>query len=326
MIISPSSFPGAPFWQFNGHLQTLVPGIRRRVLGVHYERERIATPDDDFLDLDWVRQGNRRLVILTHGLEGDSGRQYIRGMAKLFTQQGWDALAWNCRSCSGEMNRAFRMYHHGDIEDIQTVIQHALSDGKYDTIALIGFSMGGNITMKYLGVTGENVPPQIRAAVAFSSPCDIAEGADVLDRWDNTLYRVRFLRALAKKIRVKEERFPEKINTQKLKNVRRWRDFDEWFSAPLCGFRTAAEFHEQASAKNFVAGIRVPTLLISALNDPILTPACFPIEIARDHPFFHLEMPTGGGHCGFQARGEEEVAWSERRALEFVNASMKYKL
>lgn len=322
MIISPSSFPGSPFWQFNGHLQTLVPGVRRRVAGVQYQRERISTPDDDFLDLDWVRPGNRRLVILTHGLEGDSSRQYVRGMAKLFGQQGWDALAWNCRSCSGEMNRAFRMYHHGDIEDIQTVIKHAIGLGQYDSVALIGFSMGGNITMKYLGVTGENVPPQIQAAVAFSSPCDIAEGADVLDRWDNTIYRMRFLRALGRKIKVKEERFPDKINTQKLKEVRRWRDFDEWFSAPLCGFRSAAEFHEQASAKNFVAGIRVPTLLISALNDPILTPACFPVDIAQNHPFFHLEMPTGGGHCGFQARGEAEFAWSERRALEFVHGSM----
>ncbi len=318
MIISPSSFPGAPRGQFNGHLQTLVPGIGRRVPGVAYERERIATPDDDFLDLDWVRRGHRRLVVLTHGLEGDSSRQYIRGMAKFFGQNGWDVLAWNCRSCSGEMNRAFRMYHHGDVEDIQTVVSHVLAGNNYDTLALIGFSMGGNITMKYLGVLGDQVPAQIRAAVAFSSPCDIAAGADVLDRWDNKLYKVRFLRALSQKIQVKNERFPGKVDLTKLKEVRRWRDFDEWFSAPLCGFQTASEFHEQASAKNFVAGIRRPTLLISALNDPILTPDCFPVDVAREHPFFHLEMPAGGGHCGFQMRGGKEVTWSEQRALEFV--------
>ncbi|MEO6038771.1 MAG: alpha/beta fold hydrolase, partial [Saprospiraceae bacterium] len=220
----------------------------------------------------------------------------------------------------GEMNRAFRMYHHGDTEDIHTVVQHALHTDKYDSLALIGFSMGGNITMKYLGVQGENAPAQIRAAVAFSSPCDIAAGADVLDRWDNTLYKVRFMRALTQKIQLKNEHFPGKINLAKLKEVRRWRDFDEWFSAPLCGFQSAAEFHHQASAKNFVAGIRVPTLLISALNDPILTPDCFPVDIAREHPFFHLEMPQGGGHCGFQVRGEKEVTWSERRALEFVES------
>lgn len=323
MIIAPSSFPGSPLGQFNGHLQTLVPGIRRRVPGVHYQRERIATPDDDFLDLDWIQKGHRRLVVLTHGLEGDSERQYVRGMARYFGQHGWDVLAWNCRSCSGEMNLAFRMYHHGDTEDIQTVVSHALENKSYDELALIGFSMGGNITMKYLGVLGEKAPPQIRAAVAFSSPCDIAAGADVLDRWDNTLYRVRFLRALSRKIQVKNERFPGKINLEKLKDVRRWRDFDEWFSAPLCGFGSASEFHEQASAKNFVAGIRVPTLLISALNDPILTPACFPVDIAREHPFFHLEMPAAGGHCGFQARGDDQVAWSERRALEFVESVIK---
>ncbi len=317
-LISVSSYKGAPWWQFNGHLQTLVPGIFRKPPSTIYHRERIVTPDDDFLDLDWVRSDAQQLVVLTHGLEGNSGSQYVKGMAHLFHTQGWEVLAWNCRSCSGEMNRAFRMYHHGDTADIHTVLSHALRQKAYDRVVLVGFSMGGNITMKYLGTRGTEVFPEIKAAVAFSSPCDIAAGAVVLDHWYNFIYKYRFLSLLSKKIHKKALDFPGKLDVQKLKQIKQWRDFDEWFSAPLCGFDSADVFHRQASAKNFIEGIRVPTLLVSAKNDPILTESCFPIDIASQHQYFHLELPVQGGHCGFRSADDRVYAWSERRALEFV--------
>ena len=315
-----SSYPGPPLWQFNGHLQTIAPGVLRRVVDVHYTRERIATPDGDFLDLDWIRAGHPRLVLLTHGLEGNSDRQYIRGTAKLFAQHGWDVLAWNCRSCSGEMNRAFRMYHHGDTEDIGQVVRHALTTGRYEQLVLVGYSMGANITLKYLGVQGERAPVQLRAATVFSAPCDLESGAEVLDRWDNGFYRRRFLNALSEKIREKDRQYPGQLDIRRLAEVRRWRDFDEWFSAPICGYRDAADFYRNASAKNFIAGIRVPTLLVNASNDPILTPACMPVDIARDHAWFHLELPQAGGHCGFMTAGDE-FSWAERRALEFCQSA-----
>jgi uncharacterized protein len=321
-LIEKTSYPGPPRWQYNGHLQTLYPGIFRRVRGVRYQRERIETPDADFLDLDWLCTGNRRLLVLTHGLEGNSHSSYLIGMAKYAHAHGWDVLAWNCRSCSGEMNRAFRMYHHGDIEDIGTVVDHAVGTKRYDTLALAGYSMGGNITMKYLGVRGRNIPKEIVAGVAFSSPCDIAAGADVLDRWDNWIYRTKFQRALLAKLRVKAKAFPGRLDMSKAALLRRWRDFDEYFSAPICGFASAAEFHAQASAKNFIEGIRVPTLLVSAKNDPILTSACFPVDIAQKHAFFHLELTEEGGHCGFMSR-EGAAFWSEERALEFVEGVMR---
>lgn len=319
-LIESSSFPGAPFWQSNGHLQTLAPGILRRVQGIDYQRERIETSDDDFLDLDWIiTPGNKKLVVITHGLEGNSGAQYVKGTAKLFFQNGWDALAWNCRSCSGEMNRQFRMYHHGDTEDISAVINHALKTRGYESVVLVGYSMGANISMKFLGTQGQKLPKQVKAAAVFSAPCDIRAGADVLDRWDNALYKFRFMRDLYHKIKVKAIQHPGKIDISNFKKVRYWRDFDEYFSAPISGYASAADFHQQASAKNFLAGIKTPTLLVSALNDPILTPECFPIAIARNHPYFHLELTSGGGHCGFQAKGDKTFFWSERRALEFCS-------
>lgn len=317
-LIESSTFPGAPYWQIGGHLQTIVPGLFRRVKGFDYQRERIETPDADFLDLDWLRSGSsRRLVLITHGLEGNSGASYARGTAKLFSQNGWDALAWNCRTCSGEMNLQFRMYHHGDTEDISTVINHALADGQYDTLVLVGYSMGGNISLKYLGTRGENVPKQVKAAAVFSAPVNIRAGADVLDRWDNALYKYRFMLSLYRKIKVKAAQHPGKIDLSKFRQVRRWRDFDEYFSAPISGYGSATDFHQQASAINFLSGIRVPALLVSAKNDPILTAECFPMEIAREHPYLHFELTKAGGHCGFQALHGTEFSWAEHRALEF---------
>ncbi|MCC6413714.1 MAG: alpha/beta fold hydrolase [Saprospiraceae bacterium] len=316
-FIERSSFPAAPFWQYNGHLQTLVPGIMRRVEGIEYNRERIETPDGDFLDLDWIVSGHPRLLIITHGLEGNSTRQYVMGAAKLFSQNGYDVLAWNCRSCSGEMNRAFRMYHHGDTDDISAVVNHALGTGRYNKVVMTGFSMGANITLKYLGTQGEKLPSAIKAAAVFSAPCDLRSGAEVLDRWDNSIYRRRFLKALAGKMHAKSEQYPGRIDVSKLPQVKRWRDFDEWFSAPVCGYRNADDFYTQASARHFIEGLRIPTLLANAANDPILTPECMPHELARKHDFFHFEMPAEGGHCGFQTRGTDEFTWSERRALAF---------
>lgn len=214
------------------------------------------------------------------------------------------------------MNRAFRMYHHGDVEDIGTVIGHALAGGAYDTLTLVGFSMGGNITMKYVGMLGERIPEQIRTAVAYSSPCSLESASDTLDRWDNAVYRRRFMKALLKKLQEKDRQFPGKLDLGRARAVRRWRDFDEWFSAPICGYRDAQDFYHHSSARNFVGTTRIPTLLVNAWNDPILTAECMPVDLAREHDMFYLELPREGGHCGFAVKGDR-YTWAERRALEF---------
>ena len=166
-LIEKSSYNLHRFYIKNGHFETIIPSIFGQVRGINYERERIPTPDDDFLDLDWLKAKNEKLIILSHGLEGNSGRYYVMSMAKYFHHKGWDVLAWNYRSCSGEMNRALRLYHHGVTDDFDVVIQHALKTPQYQKIALAGFSMGGSTTLKYLGEKGSELDPRIFAAVTF---------------------------------------------------------------------------------------------------------------------------------------------------------------
>lgn len=310
-----SSYPGPPVFQFNGHLQTILPALRK--IPLDFYRERLELPDGDFLDLDWLTTGSKRLVVLSHGLEGNSHRPYIKGMARRFAHEGWDVLAWNCRSCSGEMNRAPRLYHHGDIGDLDQVLQQVLRAGNYEDITLIGFSMGGSILLKYLGVHAGELSPAIRRGIAFSSPCNLAASAASLDLPGNGFYRRRFLRALELKLRAKEKQFPGLLDVDKFSEIRIWKDFDEHFSAPLNGFRSAAEFYHQASAENFMPAIRIPVLLVNAWNDPILPPACTPVGLCRQHPTIVLETPRRGGHVGFDVAGRSSN-WMETRALEFV--------
>jgi predicted alpha/beta-fold hydrolase len=317
-IIQNSSYQNPPFYQFNGHLQTIIPGIFRKVKDVNYQRERLELADQDFLDLDWIFKDSKNLVLLSHGLEGSSDRQYIQGAAKLFSKNNWDVLAWNCRSCSGEMNRTARLYHHGDIEDIGTVINHALAKKDYQNVVMIGFSMGGAMSLNYLGKNGKKIPAQIKAAVAFSTPCDLKEGAEILNLKSNAVYRKRFLKNLKKKILIKGQEYPGLVDLKKLEDIKEWRDFDEHFSAPLNNYKDADDFYFNSSAKNFMENIQIPTLLVNAQNDPILTPACSPISMAKNHPNLFIENPDQGGHCGFMLPNQE-FAWSEMRALEFAD-------
>ncbi|MVM32162.1 alpha/beta fold hydrolase [Spirosoma sp. HMF4905] len=316
-----SAYPGPPAYQYNGHLQTIIPSLTRKVTDVSYERERLTLADGDFVDLDWIDKGQNRLVILTHGLEGDSSRQYMLGTAKLFAQQGYDVLAWNCRSCSGEMNRAFRLYNHGEIGDLGEVINQALRTKQYTEVALIGYSMGGNITLKYLGVHGKQLPDVIKRGVAISAPTDLGASAVLLDRLANRFYRNRFMKKLVVKLSQKASRFPDQLDMSKLQYVKKWRDFDEFFSAPVNNYSDAEDFYNQASAVNFMAGITTPTLLLNAQNDPLLSPECSPGWLAESHKSIFLETPRLGGHVGFQISRDEHT-YAERRALTFTQSEL----
>lgn len=183
-----SSSYRAPFLLRNTHLHTVYPTLARKVHGVVYMRERLELPDGDFLDLDWVRHGEgRRLAVLCHGLESGSGVQYMRGMTQFLSAQGWDVLALNYRGCSGEENRLPRSYHSGATEDLDAVMEHIQDMNQYSFVALVGFSLGGNLVLKYLG-EGRPLAARVKAAACVSVPCDLASSAERLGSWQCRIY------------------------------------------------------------------------------------------------------------------------------------------
>ena len=317
-IVAPSSYQ-PPIYLRSGHLQTIFPSLFRRFDVKQYQRERIETEDGDFLDLDWSKVGSPRLGIISHGLEGNSHRPYAVGMARKLNQNGWDALAWNYRSCSGEINRRLRFYHNGSIDDLDTVIQHVLRHPYYEKIVLIGFSLGGNLTLVYLGSHDSDPPPQIAGATVFSVPCDLAASAEVLAGIECKLYMRNFLSSLHQKIREKMIVMPNQIHDHGFHRIKNFKDYDEKYTAPLHGFKSAEDYWEKCSSLAYIPNIRIPTLVVNALDDPFLADECYPAGAAADHPYVYLETPTSGGHVGFMQFNGDKSYWSENRAMEFIH-------
>lgn len=289
----------------------------RKVGPLQCQRERVELADGDFLDLEWSRQEQSRLVILCHGLEANAGASYVQEMGCALFQKGWDVLAWSYRGCSGELNRLPRFYHSGATEDLAAVVAHALASHPAEQIDLVGFSLGGNMILKHLGECGEELSPRLGRAVAFSVPCDLACSAAALDTsFNREVYMRRFIRSLADKVRRKHRAFPDdgRLDPTGLERLRTFREFDTAYTAPLHGFRDAEDYWARSSSRPFLARIRVPALLVNAANDPFLGPACYPREEAIGSEFFFLEIPAEGGHVGFPS-GQ---SWMAERALQFL--------
>jgi predicted alpha/beta-fold hydrolase len=317
MPILTSRFHPPPFLR-NGHIQTILPALLPRRLSIAFERERLELEDGDFLDLDWARTGRDKLAILSHGLEGCSDGDYNRGMATALHAAGWDVLAWNLRGCGKEMNRLPRSYHSGETGDLGAVIRSAAT--KYSRIALIGFSLGGNLTLKYLGESSPH--PAVIGAVAISVPIDLAASARALDqRWSNRIYLRRFMKSMIAKVEAKALRFPDQLDASRCRTIRTLQEFDDRYTAPIHGFRDADDYWTKSSARQYLDRITVPTLLLNARDDPFLTPECFPFAEAEPHSYLFLETPESGGHMGFIDLAHASELWSERRAVEFLTKS-----
>jgi predicted alpha/beta-fold hydrolase len=275
--------------------------------------ERLELPDGDFLDLDWVKAGHRRLAVISHGLEGSSKNRDIRGLSAALNKAGWDTLAWNFRGCSGELNRCLRFYHSGETGDLSAVLSHAA--GSYSSLALVGFSLGGNMILKYLGEG--NVHPFVYAAVAISAPVDLASSARALDRRPgNQIYLRRFMKSLAAKVEAKAKQFPTEIDATGVRDVRSFSIFDDRYTARIHGFRDAEDYWSQSSAIGYLNRISIPTLLLNAKDDPFLSLESFPYTEGRQNPCLSLETPDSGGHLGFL---DAQGFWIERRIPEFLN-------
>lgn len=299
------SFPY--FWQSSGHGQTVWRALVARQR-LPYRRERIATPDDDFLDLDWLSTpggaaSDTPLLVFCHGLEGDSQSSYIPlTVEALRRHHNWPVLAWNYRSCSGQLNRQPRFYNLGDTADLETVLAHANAQG-YRRLVLVGFSAGGSIVVNFLAKrAAQALALGVVAAAAISAPMDLAGGATMLERPGSLFYNRRFCHSLAAKVQAKAAHmgsaFP--IEVAGLERVQTLRRFDDWVTAPLHGYASAADYYSQCSGLGLLPQVPVPLLLWNARNDPFLSEACFPPQaLSGTWPQVHGIYPARGGHCGF---------------------------
>jgi predicted alpha/beta-fold hydrolase len=308
----------SPKWLFNGHLETIVPALFRSSSPLPFERERINTADGDFLDLDWLKNGSKELAIISHGLEGNSQRPYMVGMARHFFNNGLDVLNWNYRGCSEDLNHKPIFYHSGATYDLDSVVNHAQSN--YDDVYLIGFSLGGNLTLKYLGEKRKR-SPKIKKGVAISVPLHLESSCIKISSGENFIYSKRFLKTLKEKVVRKAQLFPDDIPTGILRKIKTLFDFDEHYTGPLHGFDGAHDYYKQNSSLYFLESIDIPALVLNAQNDPFLSEKCFPVSLGRKLETVWMEFPKYGGHVGFTPRKKEEIYWSEKRAFEFIKGN-----
>ena len=320
MPILQSSYLPSRIWQ-NPHVSTIYPSAFRKVNGVNYTRERLELSDGDFLDLDWSKSSanNHKLAIFTHGFLGNSTRPYLLGGVKAFNLANYDALAWNHRGLSGENNRFEKITTHGSSNDLEEVINYVLSKKQYTEIILVGYSKGGNISMKYAGQKAENIPPEIKKIIAISSPTDLQGSVDVMGK--SGFYTERFKTKLIKFLLNRSEL----IDNQTLKYFSKFKyldDFTDNYIAPLHGFKDGRDYYEQCAAMQFVDKIRVPTLILNAKNDPVLSESCAMLDVAKHSDYIFSEVPNHGGHCGFFQPNSDGIYWGDKRIVEFVEGNV----
>jgi predicted alpha/beta-fold hydrolase len=270
----------------------------------------------DFLD---GPESSPQLLVI-HGLEGSSDRQYVRGLLSHAAERGWRGVALNFRSCSGTLNRAPRLYHSGDSGELDWVIAELAKRDPGAPILPVGMSLGGNVLLKWLGESGSMAPDEVRAAVAISTPFDLGGSADEMSRGLGRLYSRFFLKSLKAKARVKAREFPDLIDAETVRRARNWREYDNAVTAPLHGFRDAEDYWARSSSIHFLEQIRRPVLLIGAEDDPFLPSASLPHEPVERSAWLHAAFSKKGGHAGFVAGSFpwRPVYWAERKAVEFL--------
>ncbi len=316
----------APFYLFNGHLQTLWPVWQNlRQAPVNWPRERWDTPDGDFIDIDCIHQGaaDKPVVILFHGLEGSAQSHYARGMARVLAQIGWTGYVPHFRGCSGELNRRPRAYHSGDSAEIDWILRKFKARFPDRILCAAGVSLGGNALMKWLGEQGSAAYTVIDAAAAISPPMDVGVCGAWLDHGTNrSIYTQHFLRTMKQQGEARLKLFPNLFDATRMRAATTLREFDDTVTAPLHGFAGVDDYWTRASALPVLGGIRVPTLLLMPANDPFLTDGCYPSPQQCPVPVL-LENPASGGHVGFSGgKGENQDLWLPTRIINFFAQSL----
>jgi hypothetical protein len=329
MYTDRGSPPFRPAWWAPGaHIQTLYGKLFRRVpapAATHLVRW--DTPDGDFLDLVRLAPAadDRPHFVLLHGLEGGMQSHYAQGLFGEARRLGWGMDLLLYRSCGPEPNRLRRFYHSGETGDLAFVVDRVAEERPGAPIGLCGVSLGGNVLLKYLGERGEET--RVRGAVAISVPYDLARGSRHISRGFSRVYETHFLQSLRRKVEEKRARYPDLADPERLRRARTLWDFDDLVTAPVHGFRDAQDYYARSSSLGYLHAVRVPTLLLSAVDDPFLPPEVLDDvrAAAHDNPALHLEFSPRGGHAGFVSG---RVPWrpefhAERRALEFLAARLE---
>lgn len=321
MPVLESNFsPSLPFK--NGHFNTIYRPLF--VKGTHnYERVRIDTWDKDFIDLDFSKVGSSVLVVLIHGLEGSSESTYIVSAANELNAVGYDSVAFNLRGCSGEDNLLLKTYHSGKTEDVDFVISYLIENYDYEKIMIVGYSLGGNLTLKYLGEFADRTPKEIIGGIAVSVPIDLNTSGRQMELLKNKIYMEEFLKTLRLKVLEKAHKFPEyQLDKDKLFKAKNFKDFDEIYTAPVFGFDGPLDYWKKASSKPYIQKIKKPTYLITSLDDPFLPKECYPYEEAESMDNFYLLATKYGGHVGFMSGFRHKNKWLEGKIIQFLKDSL----
>jgi predicted alpha/beta-fold hydrolase len=339
--VAAESFPrgiyASPFrpawWLRNPHAQTLFSNFFRRPPQLPRTRETLTLPDGDFLDLDWHLPAERPpqgpLVLVVHGLSGSSESHYVLGLQAALAQHGWGSVAMNCRGASGRPNNLPRAYHAGGSDDLQRVLAHMRQHHAAAPLAVVGYSLGGSMTLNLMGQTGDVAP--VFAAVAVSVPLLLPVCADRMDRGFSRIYRQHFMAELTAQWEEKMRHLERRGDMASAARVRErlgrgpfrsfWH-FDNDLIAPLHGFRDVHDYYRRASPRQFLARIRRPTLVIQSRDDPFMTPGVLP-DAGELSPAVHFELCREGGHVGFIEGGTPRAPryYLEHRIPAFLQAA-----
>jgi predicted alpha/beta-fold hydrolase len=308
-------------WLSNPHIQTIWPRLFKVPINIKLSEERIELTDGDFLDVVWSNKESDHIVIIIHGLEGSLKSQYARRMINAITERGWQCVFMHFRGCSKEHNRLDRSYHSGDTEDINYFTNLIKSRYPNSIISAIGYSLGGNALLKYLGETSEQC--HLRSAVAVSVPFELNKGALRLEKGFSRLYQSYLIGKLQRKFidKFKDRKAP--VDIKNIKNLNTFRKFDNQITAPLHGFKDVDDYYEKSSSRQYLGNITIPTLIVHAEDDPFMThdaiptPSELPVSVS-------LELSEHGGHVGFV--GGTPIApqyWLEKRIPDFIQSTLE---
>lgn len=321
-----SEYTYRPAWWVPGaHAQTLWGKFFRPRAAPPTREERWDTPDGDFIDVHRLDgpSGAPRLLLL-HGLEGSIQSHYVSGFFGEAQRRGWGADLMIFRGCGAEPNRAARFYHSGETTDLAFMLDRVLREHPRSPVVLAGVSLGGNVLLKFLGERMDDLAPQLRAAAAVSVPFDLERGSRFIATGVSRIYDRHFLRTLRPKAIAKLERYPRLFDRSKLERARSIYDFDDAVTAPIHGFTDAHDYYTRSSSLHWIGRIRLPTLLLSAIDDPFLPAEVLDEvrEVAVDNPALRVEFTRRGGHVGFVAGRWPWTPfyYAEWRVCEFLSS------